>query len=113
VETVSARDFVEDRLGRPGRWIVDFTADWCPYCRAFLPTFLGARGVPAHATRALGDVTDVDSPLWESLALDVVPTVVCFDDGRPVRRLDGVLGEGLSGEALDRFLAKLPGGRPG
>src|SRR5580658_1330406 len=20
------------RLGRPGKWVVDFSADWCPFC---------------------------------------------------------------------------------
>jgi len=34
----------------------------------------------------------------------VVPTVVLFEDGSVKRRLDGVLGSGLSEEQLGDFL---------
>lgn len=38
---------------------------------------------------------DDDDPLWNLYGVDIVPTVVFFDDGAVVRRLDGRAGVGL------------------
>ncbi len=107
MENLSARDFRKDALQRTGSWVVNFTADWCPFCQAFLPAFraLEHRVGPRVA---IGDVTDLESPLWEDFALEVVPTLVQFESGRPVRRLDGVLGEGLTPTRFGKFVAALP-----
>jgi thioredoxin-like negative regulator of GroEL len=69
----------------PGRVAVMFTADWCGYCHRFL----------AHYKRIRAgwvvDVTDEDDPLWDVHRLQVVPTVLVFQDGLEVRRWQGVL----------------------
>jgi thiol-disulfide isomerase/thioredoxin len=39
LERVGDEAFEADRLRRPGRVAVAFLADWCPFCRAFLPAF--------------------------------------------------------------------------
>jgi thioredoxin 1 len=101
VEKLDARAFQKDRLLRDGTWVVAFVADWCPFCRSFLPTFARLDGEPGFRT-AIGDVSDEVSPLWDDLRIDVVPTLVVFQDGRPIHREDGLLGRGLPAGALDR-----------
>ena len=110
MERLGPAAFTAEGLDRPGAWTIAFLAAWCPFCREFYEEF--ARYAATHPGRyAIGDVTDMDSPLWERFRLDVVPTVIAFRDGRPVVRIDGVLGRGLT--ATD--LARLPEGeeRPG
>jgi thioredoxin 1 len=94
MERVGAEAFEDDRLRRPGTWIVGFLADWCPFCRAFAP-HLESLGAPPGRGVLLADVTDESSPLWERFGVDVVPTVIVFRDGRPIFRRDGHLGRGL------------------
>jgi thioredoxin 1 len=101
VERLSEDAFDGDRLRRAGRYLVCFTASWCPFCRAFEPRF-SARGSRLGAMGAFADVDDEESPLWERFHLDVIPTLVAFEDGATVGRIDGVLGRGLDDRALDR-----------
>jgi thioredoxin 1 len=108
VETVSASAFDEDRLHRAGLWAVAFVADWCPFCREFLPRF-EARATSSGAGLLFADVTDEASPLWEEFDLEVVPTVVAFRDGTAIGRLDGILGRGIADPALATFLDGLAG----
>jgi thioredoxin-like negative regulator of GroEL len=64
-----------------------FTADWCGYCHRFLPHF---RRVPRAV---VVDISEEDEPAWDAYGIDVVPTVIVFEDGAPVRRWSGVLGD--------------------
>jgi thioredoxin len=99
-EILRADSFARDRLLRDGTWIVAFLADWCPFCQRFLPTFSALP--PQKGFRlAVGDVTAEESPLWDDLHLDVVPTVLVFHEGRVVFRVDGILGAGLPPGGMD------------
>ncbi|MCI4364811.1 MAG: thioredoxin family protein [Thermoplasmata archaeon] len=91
--------FKDGVLQRPGRWVVDFSADWCPYCDEFLTTFRGLAGTGSFDT-AIGDLTDLENPLWEEFEVDIVPTVIAFRDGAVVFRADGRRAEGLHSDDL-------------
>ncbi len=82
------------------RTAVLFHATWCPYCREFVPVFdkLLQNGAGWKAVEAVVD--DEDNPKWLTYDLEVVPTVVFFEGGKPVKRLDGVRGRGLDEGAL-------------
>ncbi len=81
------------------RTAVLFHATWCPYCRSYRPIFERVIGGSGWAA-VEAVVDDEDNPLWEDYALDVVPTVVFFEDGKPVGRLDGKRGVGLTEKQL-------------
>ncbi len=100
MEKLQADAFAKDRLLRKGTWVVAFLADWCPFCRRFLPEFSALEGGNEFRT-AVGDVTSEESPLWEDFRVDVVPTLVVFRDGRPVFRVDGILGSGAPPGGLE------------
>jgi thioredoxin 1 len=82
------------------RTVVLFHASWCPFCRRFRPAFqdLAAQAQGLAAAEVLLD--DERNPLWAEHRINVVPTVVVFDDGKPVHRLDGFAGVGLTEEDL-------------
>lgn len=123
---MSVLDILRSRLGKPGgeptagacrllagaeeldeavrsgdKLMVLFYATWCPFSRAFLKVFLAraAKGDPCYARV----VVDVGDPLVETYAIEIFPTVLFFDGGALVRRLDGVYHRGLSREQLDAF----------
>jgi thiol-disulfide isomerase/thioredoxin len=100
MERIGADAFDGEKLRRPGPVAVAFLADWCPFCRAFESQFRALEGGVPFALLE-GDVTDEESPLWETFHLDVVPTLVGFRDGAVVFRADGVLGQGLSERDLN------------
>ena len=81
--------------------MVLFYASWCPYSQAFLPVYLAraAAGEPCYARI----IVDNDDPLVERYAIDVFPTVLFFEKGRLVRRLDGAFHRGLTQGQLQDF----------
>lgn len=86
--------------------MVLFHATWCPYCRAFNPTF--DRLAEQSAYLAAGEylLDDYDDPFWARFRIDVVPSVLFFSQGKLVRRLDGRAGEGLTEADLERGIAQ-------
>jgi thioredoxin-like negative regulator of GroEL len=103
-EVLGPRSFRGRLLQRPGTWIVDFSADWCPFCRAFRALFDAVPADPAYHL-AIGDLTSEENPLWETMGVEIVPTLVVFRDGKAIFRVDGVGGAGLTSEDLDRAVA--------
>jgi hypothetical protein len=92
-ERIGAQAFDGLRLRRNGTWAIAFLADWCPFSRAFLPSFAALTG--GDFGLAIADLTDEENPLWEQFAIEVVPSVIVFRDGTPIFRADGRLMEGL------------------
>lgn len=93
---LTAADFDGERLTRaPGTAAVVFVADWCGFCRRFLrQRQADAASLPVPFLVA--DVSDEESPLWDTFRVKIVPTIVLFRDGAPVWRRDGVGGLGLT-----------------
>jgi thioredoxin 1 len=92
--------FERDRLRERGVVVVAFLADWCPFCRAFVPSLREAAERHRLPLR-VADLTALDSPLWDRFSVEVVPTVIVFRDGRAVFRADGVDGQGLGTTELE------------
>lgn len=106
IPTFSTSDFDSDRLLHPGRFAAAAVAAWCPFCDEFLPRFV-RRAPPPGWRWALLDLTDTESPLWEALRVEVVPSILGFEDGAIVGRLDGTRNVGLSDRDLDRLAERL------
>ena len=50
-------------------------------------------------------IDEEENPLWEAYKIDIVPTVIFFESGKALRRLDGRAGVGLTGKDLAAALA--------
>lgn len=68
-----------------GKVAVMFTADWCGYCHRFLTHFKRLR------EGWVVDISDEDTSPWDVFDIRVVPTVIVFEDGKPLRKWAGVL----------------------
>ncbi|MCI4372798.1 MAG: thioredoxin domain-containing protein [Thermoplasmata archaeon] len=99
MEVFGPNAFDGTSLQRTGTWVVDFSAEWCPFCREFLPKF-STLAAGTDAQLAIGDLTDVESPLWDLFHLEITPTMIVFRDCLPVFRRDGRWGEGLDEDDL-------------
>ena len=97
---VTTESELEKAITGKERVITLFYATWCPYCIGFLPIF-------REYARGRDDILLVEDDRWqmsEKYKVEVVPTALCFENGKVIRRLDGVLGVGLKENELAEFI---------
>lgn len=105
VLTVGDRDFESKVLNADTPVIVDFTAAWCPPCRAIAPVY--ERLSNEYEGRLMFAKIDVDEhPLTPShLGVQAFPTLLVFKAGRVIGRLVGPHPARLK-LSIDRVLAE-------
>jgi thiol-disulfide isomerase/thioredoxin len=101
-ELIDSAEGLEKKIKEKGNVFVLFYASWCPFSQAFLPDFLKSayRNTTCHV-RILIDGKD---DLVEKYSIAVYPTVLYFEKGSLVKRLDGVPHEGLNEAQLKSFI---------
>lgn len=103
-------------LNAAGTVLVDFTAEWCPPCKALAPTL--ARIAEATWGRVVvGSVdADVSPDLAARFRVRGMPTLIVFQEGREVGRRTGLTNDegvyALLANAMSRESAPLPTSRP-
>lgn len=105
LEVKDAKTFQRQVLESKEPTVALFWATWCPFCRRYKPEFdkLAAQ----HAWRFASVYLDDESnPLWDDYAVEVVPTLALFRDGKLVDRQDGILGYGLDRRATEAFVTR-------
>lgn len=80
-------------------------ASWCPFCRRILPTF---RAYAKDEKRNLLLVADDEEKVCDKHDINVFPTLLFFEKGIVVKRLDGKPGVGLSEEQIADFIRDCP-----
>jgi thioredoxin 1 len=91
-------------LASRDRVLVLFYASWCPFSRIFLPLFDKAEA-EASVPFARADLRHPMDPRWDQHRVHTVPTLVYFEHGEELERLDGVRHKGLGKRDLDEMLA--------
>jgi thioredoxin 1 len=86
---ITGANFEAEALASPLPVLIDFTAAWCPPCRAIAPHVEAIAA--AYAGRLRVGTCDVDSDPDLAAKLDVrsMPTLLVFKDGRVVGQLVG------------------------
>jgi|SRR5712692_1869948 len=82
-----------------------FYAEWCPFCVSFLPEFEQLNSQNFQIAEV--DISDENNPLWEEYRIDVVPTLIAFDEGKETSRRNGRRGIGLSSKDIDDLRREL------
>ncbi len=71
-----------------------FYAEWCPFSMRFLPIFeTCAKNTTSRCYRMM---IDQHPSLCAKYSVEVYPTVIFFEKGNVVKRLDGTQGVGLN-----------------
>jgi thioredoxin 1 len=89
---------LDDILKSKDKVVVLFYASWCPFSQRFLPIFERYAKDKAHS--CLRVMIDDKASLCEKYSVDVVPTLILFENGKVAKRLDGVPGVGLNEKQL-------------
>jgi thioredoxin 1 len=93
---------LDEALKTKGRVYVLFYASWCPFSQRFLPIFEKyARDNPETCLRVK---TDDKAKLCEEYSVDVVPTVLLFENGKVAKRLIGAPGAGLNEKQMKNLV---------
>jgi thioredoxin 1 len=81
--------------------MVLFYASWCPFSQAFLKTYLNHASAGDRCYARI--IVDDGDPIVGKYAINVFPTVLFFEKGALVRRLDGTYHRGLSQGQMEDF----------
>ena len=106
VLTVTDQDFAEQVLQASLPVFVDFTASWCPPCRALAPVFEKLSQTYAGKLRFARMDTDENLQTPMQVGVQGLPTLVLFANGQPVGRLIGPHPSRLQ-QSIDRLLAQI------
>lgn len=74
---------------------------WCPFCRKALPVF---EKQALAKQRNLLLVADDEERVADLYDIDIFPTLILFEKGRVIKRLDGKPGTGLSDKQIIDFI---------
>ena len=97
---------LEDILKMKKRTFVLFYASWCSFCRAFIPIY--DRYFEKEPETFLRVMIDDREELMDLYSVEIVPTVIFFENGKIKRRCDGEAGVGLSEKHLIDIINSSP-----
>ena len=106
VVTVTDQDFTEQVLQSNLPVIVDFTAAWCPPCKALTPVF--EKLSQTYTGKLIFASMDTDENLKAPMQVGIrgMPTLVLFARGQEIGRLIGPHPSRLQ-QGIDRLLAQV------
>ncbi len=93
---------LEEALQKKDRVVAMVFASWCPFCRRVLPVF---EKQAREDERNLLLVADDEEHIADLYGIDVFPTLLLFEKGQIVKRLDGKPGLGLHEKQITDFIA--------
>ena len=101
-------DNAEAAIEKSESIVMLFFARWCPFCRAFKPSFEDLASSPNGDFGEI-DISDEESEYWDKYDINIVPTLIAFSRGKVTARRDGKPHVGLSESDLKRLLEEIQG----
>jgi thioredoxin 1 len=91
---IETEQYLEKILQTKDTFFILFYAEWCPFSQRFLPIFERCSKDTTHECYRMK--IDDFPHLCDRYAVEVYPTIVFFEKGKVVERLDGTHGVGLN-----------------
>jgi thiol-disulfide isomerase/thioredoxin len=108
-QDISGRKHFQNALDSDERVCALFFASWCPYSRRFLPEF--EKTAELYAKKFSSVKVDDQDDLCDEYSISVYPTVIFFDKGKVLDRVDGVLGVGIDVSRFSNSVEKCISGK--
>jgi len=86
-------DFDNEQLLKSGKILVFFYAEWCPFCRSAFHHLASLSSISYKVFRV--DLSDERNPIWNSLKIRRIPTLIAFDGGKEFWRREATYMIGL------------------
>jgi thiol-disulfide isomerase/thioredoxin len=96
---------LEQTLQEKDKVIAMVYTSGCPFCRRVLPVF---EKQAREQQRHLLLVADDEEHVADLYGIDVFPTLILFEKGQVVKRLDGKPGLGLNDKQIADFIQSCP-----
>ena len=96
---------LEQMLREKEKVVAMVYATWCPFCRKVLPVF---EKLAREQERFLLMVADDEEHVADLYGIDVFPTLILFEKGLIVKRLDAKPGIGLTDKQIADFVHSCP-----
>ncbi len=93
LDTINDSSFAQEVLEAPGLVLVNFWAPWCGLCRLIDPLLNKLRSDWGESVKLVNVNADSNLKLATHYRLTTLPTVILFQDGRPIFRLDHFEGK--------------------
>ncbi|TAD79800.1 MAG: thioredoxin [Oscillatoriales cyanobacterium] len=93
LHTVSDLNFTHEVLNTPGLVLVNFWAPWCGLCYLIDPLLNKLRSDWGDAVKVVSVNADSNLKLATHYRLTMLPTVILFQNGQPIFRLDRFEGK--------------------
>ncbi len=93
---------LDNLLKSKNKVFVLFYASWCSFCQRFIPLYQKYAKSKIKSCQSIK--IDDKASLMEKYSVEIVPTVLLFENGVVTKRLDGVAGVGLTEEQLTDFM---------
>ena len=84
--------------------LVEFTADWCPPCKAMAPVLEEVAAEYADRLKLVKVDSDAEPGLTARFNVVGIPTLLLFRDGQLAGRLVGARGKGRLTQELEALL---------
>lgn len=89
---VTDHSFTEEVLEAPSPVLVNFWAPWCGLCRLISPVLVSLESNPENHVKIVGVNADDNLKLASTYRLKTLPTLLLFDGGRLIHRIDSFHG---------------------
>jgi thioredoxin-like negative regulator of GroEL len=91
---INTEQDLESILKKKESMFILFYAPWCGFSQRFLPIF--EKCALDTSWQCYWMMVDKFPQLCESYQIEIYPTIIFFENGKPVHRLDGDVGMGLN-----------------
>lgn len=107
MKVFNSKSELEEHTRKSKRALILFCASGCPFCQEFFPTFDKMVVKQDFDMVQRVYIDDYDNPLWEDYAIEAVPALILFEEGKLKCRLDSKLGSGLKEKTFKEWLKKV------
>jgi thioredoxin 1 len=86
--------------------IAIFAAKWCGFCQRFIQLLKGFHPSNSVPEVSVIDTDDGDGSLWNKYQIEIVPTIVVFQQGKEIFRQNGRAMRGLCQSDLESAIKR-------